>query len=111
MFGQPCAALTTPGIFKGISIYIFAGSTPLDHNSKGAIKDWTEILLASDASVVDKSIFKKKGADNVLVLVSDLTEKEKQLYESLMVTTEYIIQCLRHQCLLSKESHPLFKSN
>lgn len=94
-----------------MKILIFAGSASLDHNSKEAIKDWTEILLASDANIIDKSVFKKKGADFVLVLVSDLTEKEVQLYRNYMVTTEYIIQCLRHQCMLSKESHPLFTSN
>lgn len=97
------------GIFEGKSFLIYAGpSSNHDKETKDTVKDWEEILLACSATIVDKTTFKKMRADFVLVLVPALSDKELQVYGDWMCSTEYIIQCLRHQMSLSRHSHHLF---
>ncbi len=110
MLGQPCAALKAKtGIFEGKSFHIYTGPVSYhDKETKDAFKDWEDILIACDATIVDKTAFKKSRADFVLVLVPILTDKEREFYREWICSTEFVIQCLLHQTMLSRLAHPLF---
>lgn len=105
---QPCAAPPSDcGIFKGKSFHIYAG--PSEKNDS-TIKDWTQILGACEANIVGGNTLKKNLANFVLILVSEVSLKEMEVYGDRLVSTEFVIQCLRHQSILPRDGHPSFTS-
>ena len=89
-----------------ILIQVYPSASKSNKDTIDIIRDWTQILIACEAKIVEK----KNQANFVLVLMSDLTESQVREFGDLVISTEYVIQCLRHQNILSRKAHPKFNS-